>query len=58
MPQRLMVSGKDRVDQIIEVKLTDLAQVALLLKLSFIFPPFADLYTLSVRAPNASCAHS
>jgi len=46
MPQRLMVFGKDRVDQIIDVKLTDLAQVALLLKLSVIFAPFDDLYTL------------
>ena len=42
-PQRLMMTGKDRVSQIVEVSATGLAQVALTLGLGVVATLFGDL---------------
>jgi hypothetical protein len=51
--QRLMMTGKNGVGQIVKASLTGLTRVALPLGLSLIAPLFGDLRTVAMGAHNA-----
>jgi hypothetical protein len=51
--QRLMMTSKERVSQIVKAPFTGLAQIALPLGLSGVAPLFGDLWTVAIGAPDA-----